>query len=292
MTGRRDGRPVNVPQSGLAAPLTISAICRTDAVVDALSERRFAVAPGPRTAGPADGDDPAVRLLQSLIVDVDQGAPEVSAERSPEPSAAPAPAPAPQGRPRRRGARTFMALGISTAVLGTTGVAAASGELGKTFERSIGVHQPSAQPHAGSRAQVRGTGRSVVEGPVGPMVPAPTASGTWRPGTDGASRGAAGDQETDRPRPRPGAAPDRDQDQEREQDTVRDAPTLDEPTRDQEPGRTPRAVTPTGPDGPVTPRKDEQGGQDGQDEPGATDPCPAERRSAKTRGPMGSPGPC
>ena len=99
MTRRRHGKPVDVPPNGSAAPLTISAICHTDAVVDALSARHFVVAAGPRKAGVPDGADPAVRLLQSLILDVDQGVSAASAPAASAPSAKRSPAPS-APRPR------------------------------------------------------------------------------------------------------------------------------------------------------------------------------------------------
>jgi hypothetical protein len=238
LTGRH-ARPRDIPPTGPTAPLSISAIRDSDTVVDALAARRL-----DRPAA-SDGDDPAVRLLQSLILDVDQGAPAPAAKGAPAPTTAPAPTPTPTGRSRRRGARTVMALGISTAVFGTTGVAAASGELGKTFERTIGVHQPSGQANKSSRGEAEGTGRTVVRAPAYPAEPVPSSTSEAH-GSERVSRNAAAGRTRDG-FPRRAAAD-------------RDGPRTtgaDQPARDggQVSGEVPGDVpeTPTGPDPDTTP---------------------------------------
>ncbi|GAA2117621.1 hypothetical protein [Actinomadura alba] len=305
---RRHGRPGAIPPNGPTAPLSISAIRDTDAVVDALAARVFATAGSPGAVGSPgaaapDGGDPAVRLLQSLILDVDQVAPVPAANGAPAPSAAPVSAPAPQGRSRRRGARTVMALGISTAVFGTTGVAAASGELGRTFERSIGVHQPSGQAHKSSPGQAEGTGRPVVRFPVRPADPAPSGtSGTSiRGGPERASRDAGRWRVTDHSPPRAAAAPERSGDHI----TGGDQST---PDPDQVPGRTPGEIaeTPTGPDPGTTPSPSPRRDDDATSAPtvgpstvpagagdgdrAAADPC--EGRPPKTSAQPEAPGSC
>ncbi|MGH3391186.1 MAG: hypothetical protein ACRDOO_20140, partial [Actinomadura sp.] len=107
MTGGRPGEPIDVPSGGLTPPPDITGIRGTDELVEALSTRRSV----------PSGDDPAARLLQSLIADVDQGAPPLPIRR---------PA-APVRGSSRRGARTVVVLGVTTALLATTGVAAATG---------------------------------------------------------------------------------------------------------------------------------------------------------------------
>jgi hypothetical protein len=101
------------------------------------------------------GDDPAARLLQSLIADVDQGAPPLPVRR---------PA-APVRGPARRGARTVLVLGVTTALLATTGVAAAgggAGGLGGSLLRSAIVAKQVTVLH--SRPELRSVCQAVIEG--------------------------------------------------------------------------------------------------------------------------------
>ncbi|MFD0685568.1 hypothetical protein [Actinomadura fibrosa] len=172
MTERRPGAPdpAEPPHSGgrpspeapphppaVAQFADLGAVRRTDAIFQALAERRAAAsaaAPDPgrapaaeqRPAGqspagpclgeqclgepcsaeqrPAEETDPAVRLLRALVTDVDDPAPGRDAP--------PEPGPAPSGPgTRRRGPRTIVALGVAGAVLASTGVAAAGGDLGE-----------------------------------------------------------------------------------------------------------------------------------------------------------------
>src|SRR5207237_153704 len=75
--------------------------------LDALGQRDTAI---------CDPEDPVVGLLGALALDVDQD----DDVRSPVPR---------HGRRRRGGPRTIVALGVSSVVLATTGVAAAGGGL-------------------------------------------------------------------------------------------------------------------------------------------------------------------
>ncbi|TDD94986.1 hypothetical protein [Actinomadura rubrisoli] len=133
-----DAPPPGSPPAAPAATLfaDLSAVRGTDAIIEALAERRAAASTAASepasTAGseaaraggaqrPADESDPAVRLLRALVTDVDEPAPGREA---------PEPGPAPSGPgSRRRGSRTIVALGVAGAVLASTGVAAAGGGL-------------------------------------------------------------------------------------------------------------------------------------------------------------------
>ncbi|MFI0405241.1 hypothetical protein [Actinomadura sp. 3N508] len=144
--------PASPPQAVPGLPADLSAVRRTDAIIDSLAARRAAgsaarseaaaptagpegpcpaepdsqaaasAEPGCGRPRPADDPDPAVRLLRALITDVDDQSP--SAEPAPPPQPAP---PGPGSGPRRRGPRTIVALGVAGAVLASTGVAAAGG---------------------------------------------------------------------------------------------------------------------------------------------------------------------
>ncbi|WP_242888924.1 hypothetical protein [Actinomadura litoris] len=95
---------------------------RTDALIEELAERRAA---GSAATSAAEYGDPAVRLLHALVTDVDE-----PPQAAPEPTRdAPEPSPSGPG-PRRRGPRTIVALGVAGAMLASTGVAAAGGEMG------------------------------------------------------------------------------------------------------------------------------------------------------------------
>lgn len=145
MTEERSGEPIDFSSKGRAIPLDISAIRDTDDVVEELSLRRFAPSDAePGAPFAAAAGDPAVRLLQSLISDVDQGAPPLATERRAMASR----------RPRRFGPRTVVALGLTTAMLATTGVAAAGG-LGAPFQRppSVTHHAPGPHPRPGTEVR-------------------------------------------------------------------------------------------------------------------------------------------
>jgi hypothetical protein len=145
LTGARPGEPIDVPSEDLPAPLDIIEIRGTDELVEALSSRRSV----------PSGDDPAARLLQSLIADVDQGAPPLPVRRQAAPSRGSA----------RRGARTVVVLGVTTALLATTGVAAAgggAGGLGGSLLRSAIVAKQVTALH--SRAELRSVCQAVIEG--------------------------------------------------------------------------------------------------------------------------------
>lgn len=134
--------PAARPQT-FGLPADLSAVRRTDAIIESLAARRAAGSVAGSvarpTAGPdggrartSDDPDPAVRLLRALITDVDDQGPGCDAgpeSNPPCPPGPPAP-PAPSGPGsggRRRGSRTIVALGVAGAVLASTGVAAAGG---------------------------------------------------------------------------------------------------------------------------------------------------------------------
>jgi hypothetical protein len=104
-------------------PFDIGAVNRSGELFDALAARRFA----------DPGDDPAARLLASLVADVDMGAP-------------PLPAPARLGfgksASRRRVVRTVVTLGVTAAVLTTAGAAAAGGGSGGGDRGAHGARAP------------------------------------------------------------------------------------------------------------------------------------------------------
>ncbi|WUI00437.1 hypothetical protein OHR68_01010 [Spirillospora sp. NBC_00431] len=147
--------PAGRPQAVAGLPADLSAVRRTDAIIDSLAARRAAgsaarspatsepaadpeAAAGPEgtaVAGPecarqrqADDPDPAVRLLHALITDVDDQDPGSDTGSEPAPTGPQPAPPAPSGPgsgSRRRGPRTIVALGVAGAVLASTGVAAA-----------------------------------------------------------------------------------------------------------------------------------------------------------------------
>jgi hypothetical protein len=176
LTGRQPGEPIDVPPRGLAAPLNITEICDTDDLVEALSTRRCA-----RSQAHAE-EDPAIRLLQSLIADVDQDAPPLPVARSSS---------ATHGA-GRRGARTIVVLGMTTALLITTGVAAAAtgggGGLGSSLLRSAMAAKQVTAPQA--RAELRNVCRAVIVGwyGAGRGTRNRLAVGRGAPGTDAAVR--------------------------------------------------------------------------------------------------------
>ncbi|WP_149258967.1 hypothetical protein [Actinomadura sp. K4S16] len=186
-------RPVAAP------PVDLSAVRRTDAIIESLAARdaagTAAPAEGP-TEGPAEGSaegpdealragppdderdpadegraddrDPAVRLLRALIVDVD----DPTCEAPDQSCDAPGP-PAPSGPgPRRRGPRTIVALGVAGAVLASSGVAAAGG---RDAERTTASPAPSAAGVAEDVDRTADSEAGVLERPQTPVRPAPDA---------------------------------------------------------------------------------------------------------------------
>lgn len=101
--------------------LDLSAVSRSDRLLDALASRRSA-RPSPGSAAPslgsAEADDPAVRLLAALAADVEDGAP-------------PLPAPTRVARVVSESGRTvvraILTFGVAAVVLTTAGAAAAGG---------------------------------------------------------------------------------------------------------------------------------------------------------------------
>ncbi|TNY38752.1 hypothetical protein [Thermomonospora catenispora] len=187
MTERSLGAPdpVGDPPGGEGAQQSVGAfwnlaeIRRSDDLMEALATR----GPLPE-AGPADGEDPAARLLRALIADVDAGAPELPNRRADaEPS--PAAGEGPDSGGGRRGPRTIVALGLVGPLLTgllTTGVAAAAGGF---------IHRPGSTADAGERparpghAEVRTDRDRVMPAPWRRTVPtspaaAPTESPTAR----------------------------------------------------------------------------------------------------------------
>jgi hypothetical protein len=121
---------------------TLDAVRRSDAILDALGERDTAI---------CEPDDPVIGLLGALALDVDQE----NDVRPPTPR---------HGRRRRGGPRTIVALGVSSVVLATTGVAAAGGGLD-----SVGGPAAGQGPvvRGGSGQSQTATGRPVAAAPKG-----------------------------------------------------------------------------------------------------------------------------
>lgn len=116
-------------------PIDLSEIRRTAEIIDAVAERRVVPASDPSAAG-GEPDDPAIRLLQALVNDVDSDAPALhpvtTAARTPARARTSGAAARPSRdrgprRARRRGAHTLVALSVTVAMFTTTGVAAAGG---------------------------------------------------------------------------------------------------------------------------------------------------------------------
>ncbi|MFG2002651.1 hypothetical protein ACGFNU_26180 [Spirillospora sp. NPDC048911] len=174
MTERSHGAPDPAePSTSGAAPVPgspapgadLGAVRRTDALFDELAARRIAAfeavspssAPGDRASG-----DPAVRLLHALVADVDAGLgigpatgpdalPGKAADQATDEEAeAQAQAQADQAAAgtRRRGSRTFVALGVVGVVLAGTGVAAAGGESAGHAAPAPKTPKVSEEPHA------------------------------------------------------------------------------------------------------------------------------------------------
>ncbi|MEV5825600.1 hypothetical protein AB0L25_08485 [Spirillospora sp. NPDC052242] len=149
-------RPHDVPAAwgGSSAPADLSAVRRTDAIIDAMAARRAAGSAD--RAAPPDEADPAVRLLTALISDVEEPAP-----------------PVPTGPgPRRRGPRTIVALGVAGAVLASTGVAAAGSGV---TDRSSAV-APTTPGPTGAAEPARDADDSVAATHARPAPPAPPTS--------------------------------------------------------------------------------------------------------------------
>ncbi|GAA2634032.1 hypothetical protein SMC26_15015 [Actinomadura fulvescens] len=146
MTERSHGAPDPVEPSMSGAPpvpgsptpvpppeTDLTAVRRTDALFDDLAARRTAAS---ETAAPSGSSgervsgDPAVRLLHALVADIDADAdtddPGVTPGKNADEGGGADPS-APGAR--RRGSRTFVALGVVGVVLAGTGVAAAGGDL-------------------------------------------------------------------------------------------------------------------------------------------------------------------
>ncbi|GAA3227182.1 hypothetical protein [Actinocorallia longicatena] len=92
--------------AGDSEPVDLGSLRATDALFDRLATR---------LPEPPEDQDSAVLLLRSLLDDVDDAAPATG-----DPAVDPR-------KPRRTGVRTAVALGVASAVLATTGVAAAGG---------------------------------------------------------------------------------------------------------------------------------------------------------------------
>jgi hypothetical protein len=170
--------PAGLSWEERAERLDITAIRDTDTVVEALSARRSVLSGDDGEAPSGAARDPAVLVLQALIEDVDEGAPPLPARR-----------PAPSGRrPSRFGSRTVVALGVTGAMLATTGVAAAAGGLGDPFGRPPAVVERAQVPRTDPRSRMQDSISSSVRGP--------------RAGDEGTPepRRATGRQEAARPR--------------------------------------------------------------------------------------------
>lgn len=149
-----------------SGPIDISAVARTDALLDALSSRRVT---DPALTS-SHVDDPAVRLLTALIGDVDSGAPPL-----------PAPAKVRQARSAqsRSVVRAFVGFGVTAVALTVAGAAAAG---------SGTAHQP-ARLHAGPRGAQERSNRSTPLGHIGPEVaPADRLAANIRPDATTARR--------------------------------------------------------------------------------------------------------
>ncbi|WP_141580745.1 hypothetical protein [Actinomadura sp. WMMA1423] len=198
--------PAPAPASRpFAAPVDLSAVRRTDALIESLAARDAAgTAAGaePSAGGPAEGAaagpgellrpgrrdgepdtaeqsraddrDPAVRLLRALIVDVDDQASDDRRSDTPGP-------PAPSGPgPRRRGPRTIVALGVAGAVLASSGVAVAGGGA----ERTTASPAPSASGVAEEAGRTVDTEAGVLDRPRPPARPAPERPAVRTPSGD------------------------------------------------------------------------------------------------------------
>jgi hypothetical protein len=119
--------PNEDPVPSGSAPPDLDAVRRSDATLDALAERDTA------TLGAAE--DPVLGLLGALAEDVDYD------------YGIPSEVPTRPIRRRRTGPRTIVALGVSSVVLATTGVAAAGGF--EAFEGRSTAEQPKADHTAG-----------------------------------------------------------------------------------------------------------------------------------------------
>lgn len=198
----------------------LSAVRRTDAIIESLAARHAAAsvarpAGGPERPRQADDLDPAVRLLRALITDVDEPGPGCDGgfgrDAGPEP---PPPAPSgPGSGPRRRGPRTIVALGVAGAVLASTGVAAANGGVADRTTASPAPSTSGVVSEDADRPANADTDAGTLDRPRPPVRPAPapeqstsrTPSG--EPRDYGPVRTRPRHLFPDRPRPRRSDAP-------------------------------------------------------------------------------------
>ncbi|KAB2351767.1 hypothetical protein [Actinomadura rudentiformis] len=186
MTERSHGAPDPVEPSMSGAPPTpgsptpappspeadLSAVRRTDALFDDLAARRTASC------------EPAVRLLHALVADVDAGldigdatGPDSVPDQAAREAGGNDPA-TPGGR--RRGSRTFVALGVVGVVLTSTGVAAAGGRLTHDAAPAPQTPQVSDEPlvvRLETKRRPPSPGRAPVTGPVAPAQGRPGVKG-------------------------------------------------------------------------------------------------------------------
>ncbi|QXJ23743.1 hypothetical protein AGRA3207_004940 [Actinomadura graeca] len=178
MTERSPGAPDpaepshsgDVPAPGArpsaAPPADLGAVRRTDAIIEALAERR---------AAGSEGGDTIVRLLRALVTDVDEPA------RDPRDSPEPAPPTGPGSGPRRRGPRTIVALGVAGAMLASTGVAAAGDRAGEHTSAASVPATEAAGEAGGPRTEPNDTEVASFERPA----PAPVSRPAPEPGRPG-----------------------------------------------------------------------------------------------------------
>ncbi|WP_067454515.1 hypothetical protein [Actinomadura macra] len=210
MTERSPGAPDPVesshsgdaPAPGARAPAVptadLSAVRRTDAIIEALAERHAtgsegSVPPenltgsenpenpaGSESPAALEGGDTIVRLLRALVTDVDE--PARDTRDAPEP--APPSGPGPGTGPRRRGPRTIVALGVAGAMLASTGVAAAGDRMAEHSSAAPASRTETQDETDRSRTESNDTDVASHERPA----PAPVSRPAPEPGRPG--RGA------------------------------------------------------------------------------------------------------
>ncbi|MFI0447620.1 hypothetical protein [Actinomadura sp. 6N118] len=182
------GNPTPAPPPPPPSPspgADLSAVRRTDALFDELAARRTAAseaAPPPGISGRRTSGDPAVRLLHALVADVDAGldtgdaaGPDTLPGKGADEAGESDPA-APGGR--RRGSRTFVALGVVGVVLTSTGVAAAGGGLTRDAAPAPQTPKVSDEPlvdRLEPKSRPSSPGRTPVTGPGAPAQGRPDA---------------------------------------------------------------------------------------------------------------------